>query len=251
MPPLICCFDCKSTKNLRAIHNLSLGKKKFREVVSTAKVQKIWEQFTTGEYSAITLQMLFRLQKYKKFESNSQRLWLTYYAFRMNAKTFKDARSAVEAWKSQYQIDDATGDSYLPAENFGNFALLLAAMYKGQSQSVIQGTFNKLYDLIQDTLEADLFESPDNTPRTLAQAIKEVLNIDYNGQQRSNVLVGDTAISQRWQQWSTGDAAKGERTEDGERTVQDALTYIVEEYELNKKIEEIKARELIYRRQKK
>ena len=42
-------------------------------------------------------QMLFRLQKYKKFESNSQRLWLTYYAFRMNAKTFKDARSAVEA----------------------------------------------------------------------------------------------------------------------------------------------------------
>ena len=118
----------------------------------------------------------------------------------MNAKTFKDARSAVEAWRSQYQIDDATGDSYLPAENFTNFTLLLAAMYKGQSQSVIQGTFNKLYDLIQDTQEADLFESPDNTPRTLAQAIKEVLNIDYNGQQRSNVLVGDTAISQRWQQ---------------------------------------------------
>ena len=168
------CFDCKSTKNLRAIHN------------------KLWVVYQEDA--------LFRLQKYKKFESNSQRLWLTYYAFRMNAKTFKDARSAVEAWKSQYQIDDATGESYLPAENFGNFALLLAAMYKGQSQSVIQGTFNKLYDLIQDTQEADLFESPDNTPRTLAQAIKEVLNIDYNGQQRSNVLVGDTAISQRWQQ---------------------------------------------------
>ena len=95
-------------------------------------------------------------------------------------------------------------------------------MYKGQSQSVIQGTFNKLYDLIQDTQEADLFESPDNTPRTLAQAIKEVLNIDYNGQQRSNVLVGDTAISQRWQQWSTGDAATGERTKDWKRTADSA-----------------------------
>ena len=118
----------------------------------------------------------------------------------MNAKTFKDERSAVEAWKSQYQIDDATGDSYLPAENFGNFALLLAAMYKGQSQSVIQGTFNKLYDLIQDTQEANYFETPDNTPLTLAQTIKEVLNIDYYGQQRSNVLVVDTATSQRWQQ---------------------------------------------------
>src|SRR5574344_422237 len=140
----------------------------------------------------------------------------------MNAKTFKDERSAVEAWKSQYQIDDATGESYLPAENFGNFALLLAAMYMGQSQSVIQGTFNKLYDLIQDTQEANYFETPDNTPRTLAQTIKEVLNIDYYGQQRSNVLVGDTATSQRWQQGSTGDAATGERTKDGKRTADSA-----------------------------
>ena len=41
-------------------------------VVSTAKVQKIWEQFTTGEKSIVLLCVLFRLQKYKKFESNSQ-----------------------------------------------------------------------------------------------------------------------------------------------------------------------------------
>ena len=40
------CFDCKSTKNLRAIHNI--GTKNCR------------------------LHTLFRLQKYKKFESNSQ-----------------------------------------------------------------------------------------------------------------------------------------------------------------------------------
>lgn len=102
--------------------------------------------------------------------------------------------------EAQRLLDEANGESYLPAENFSNFTLLLAAMYKGQSQSVIQGTFNKLYDLIQDTQEANYFETPDNTPRTLAQTIKEVLNIDYYGQQRSNVLVGDTAISQRWQQ---------------------------------------------------
>ena len=140
----------------------------------------------------------------------------------MNAKTYKDVRLAVEGWKKQYQIDDATGQSYLPAENFSNFALLLAAMYKGQSQSVIQGTFNKLYDLIQGTQEANLFETPDNTPRTLAQAIKEVLNIDYNGQQRSNVLVGDTATSQRGQQGSTGNAATGERTKNGNRTTDSA-----------------------------
>lgn len=140
----------------------------------------------------------------------------------MNAKTYKDVRLAVEGWKKQYQIDDATGESYLPAENFSNFALLLAAMYKGEKQTLIQGTFNKLYDLIQGTQEADLFETPDNTPRTLSQAIKEVLNIDYNGQQRSNVLVGDTSTSQRGEQGSTRDAATRERTKDGERTADSA-----------------------------
>ena len=140
----------------------------------------------------------------------------------VNAKTFKDARLAVEGWKIQYQIDDATGESYLPAENFTNFALLLATMYKGENQNIIQGTFNKLYDLIQGTQEENLFEQPDNTPRTLAQAIYETLNITYNGQQRSNVLVGDSSASQRGQQGSTGNAATGERIENGERTADSA-----------------------------
>ena len=36
-----CCFDCKSTKNLRAIHNSPDGAKYVFFVVSTAKVQKI------------------------------------------------------------------------------------------------------------------------------------------------------------------------------------------------------------------
>ena len=36
-----CCFDCKSTKNLRAIHNENLYSVAFIDVVSTAKVQKI------------------------------------------------------------------------------------------------------------------------------------------------------------------------------------------------------------------
>ena len=92
------CFDCKSTKNLRAIHNtldfalwrnllFRLQKyKKFESnsqrilaasfissVVSTAKVQKIWEQFTTSILKKGYAAKLFRLQKYKKFESNSQR----------------------------------------------------------------------------------------------------------------------------------------------------------------------------------
>ena len=91
------------------------------------------------------------------------------------AKNFKEARIAVENWKRQYQMDDVTGESYLPADNFSNFVLHLAAMYKGESQSFIQNTFGKIYDLIQGTQEETLFEQPDNTPRTLVQAIKDCL----------------------------------------------------------------------------
>ena len=137
------------------------------------------------------------------------------------AKNFKEARIAVENWKRQYQMDDVTGESYLLADNFSNFVLHLAAMYKGESQSFIQNTFGKIYDLIQGTQEETLFEQPDNTPRTLVQAIKEALNLDYNGQQRSNVLVGDTATSQRGQQGSNGDLAPRERVEDGNGTIDD------------------------------
>ena len=43
---MLSCFDCKSTKNLRAIHNVPCCR-------------------------CVNL-LLFRLQKYKKFESNSQ-----------------------------------------------------------------------------------------------------------------------------------------------------------------------------------
>ena len=95
------CFDCKSTKNLRAIHNINAATLKNAPVVSTAKVQKIWEQFTTlddllanpnpvvstakvqkiwEQFTTVRLTQrqhgtLFRLQKYKKFESNSQPNW--------------------------------------------------------------------------------------------------------------------------------------------------------------------------------
>lgn len=144
---------------------------------------------------------------------------MAYYALShdsmfMNAKNHKDARIAVEAWRRQLAFDDVTGESYLPAEKYSNFALLLATMYKGDNQSLIQGTFNKMYDLIQGTQEETLFEQPDNTPRSLAQAIKETLNIEYNGQQGSNVLAGDNPASQEGRTGSNGDATSRGRSED-------------------------------------
>lgn len=135
------------------------------------------------------------------------------------AKNFKEARIAVESWKRQYQIDDATGESYLPADNFSNFALLLAAMYKGESQRVIQDSFNRTFDLIQGTQQADLFNEPDNTPRTLVQAIKEVFKIDYNGRQRKSInAISDMVGNGNSERGQGGDgiASPGGRVQNGE-----------------------------------
>ena len=134
------------------------------------------------------------------------------------AKNFKEADKAADAWQKQYQMDDITGESYLPSEKFTNFALHLAKMYKGEKQSNIQSTFEELYDLIQGAKEDNLFEQADKTPRTLVQAIKEVLNIDYNGQRRSIILDSDIAPSQQGQHGRTGNVASEKRTESGERT---------------------------------
>ncbi len=146
-----------------------------------------------------------------------------------NAKNYKEARIAAESWKRQLAFDDVTGESYLPAEKYSNFALLLATMYKGQTQVFIQNTLKNIFDLVQGTKEATLFEEPDNTPRTLVEAVNETMNglsdelllngnFIYNGQRRNNVLVGDSAAGQEGRQGSDGGAPAGGRGEDGTRT---------------------------------
>lgn len=138
------------------------------------------------------------------------------------ATNYKDARSAIEAWKRQFAIDDVTGDSFLPAEKFSNFALLLAASYKGCPQSLIQNIFTRIYDIIQGSRQPNLFETLDNTPKSLQEAInttiKDLLpqehNFNYNGTTRSNLLAGNSATSQQPRQGSDGTSATGERAED-------------------------------------
>ena len=147
-----------------------------------------------------------------------------------NAKNYKEARIAAEAWKRQLALDDVTGESYLPSERYSNFAILLATMYKGQTQMFIQNTFRNIYDLVQGTQEETLFETPDNTPRTLVAAINEAINsvrsellineqFTYNnGQRRSNVLAGSSTTGQQGGQGSPGSLETGERVENGDAT---------------------------------
>ena len=146
-----------------------------------------------------------------------------------NSKNYKEARKAAEAWKRQLSFDDVTGESYLPSERYSNFALLLATMYKGQTQVFIQNTLKNIFDLVQGTKEATLFEEPNNTPRTLVEAVNETMNglsdelllngkFEYNGQRRNNVLVGGSAASQPRGQGSDGSSQTGGRAEDGTGT---------------------------------
>lgn len=131
---------------------------------------------------------------------------LSHFAPFAKAKGMEELQNAIIMWQRQYQIDETTGESHLPSEKYSNFALQLAAMYKGQTQRLIQSTLSRMLDLIQGKQEQDLFSdsTSDNTPRTLAEAIREVLNIEYNGRKGSNVLGSDDAASPARRQGSPG-----------------------------------------------
>lgn len=134
-----------------------------------------------------------------------------------SATNFKDVRVAIEDWKRSYQFDDATGEAVLPDGKFSDFALHLVAMYKGETQGFIQQTFNQLFDLVQGSQAVDLFnkDSIDNTPRSLADAINEALNINNDGQQDSNVLGGNHPAGQEGQQAGSEAAETGGSGEGG------------------------------------
>ena len=67
------CFRCKFTQILKAIHNSTDGILSAKKVVSDANLHKFWKQFTTGDVILKNTTMLFPMQIYTNFESNSQR----------------------------------------------------------------------------------------------------------------------------------------------------------------------------------
>ncbi len=127
------------------------------------------------------------------------------------AKNMEQALRAVEAFKQTIALDDRF-EQYVPADNFSNFALHLAAMYKAgdMSQTTIASYFNQMYDLAQGKKAATLFEEADTTEYPLAEVIKKVLNIDYqpakNG--NNNVANGGADVALR-NQASPGEEPRG------------------------------------------
>ena len=132
-----------------------------------------------------------------------------------NAKNFEEARKATMAWLQQMQFDFSTGQSVSREGKYTNFALTLAAMYKVQTQTAIQQTFNEMFDLLQGRQQPDLLfnPNPNNTPRTLAEAIREVLNIEYDGTNGSHALGGNNETRTTGRQGSARDDSAGEQPE--------------------------------------
>lgn len=98
-----------------------------------------------------------------------------------------DAMLAMSAWENQYIPDEVDpSKSILPVENFSNFALTLAAYFRGMSQKSLQQLFANLYDTIQGKKTDDLFGEADKSTHTLSEAIAEVLGIEYKPVTKTN-----------------------------------------------------------------
>lgn len=136
------------------------------------------------------------------------------------AKKMEEVLRVVEGFKRSIQLDDRF-EQYMPADNFSNFALHLAAMYKAidMSQSTLASYFNQMYDLAQGKKAATLFEEADTTEYPLADVIKHVLNIDYkpakNG--NNNVANGGADVALRNQDGQGGELRGNEPPASGEQ----------------------------------
>ena len=73
------CFRCKFTQILKAIHNHIWHMKMIILVVSDANLHKFWKQFTTVMSITLSVIVLFPMQIYTNFESNSQPANATYF----------------------------------------------------------------------------------------------------------------------------------------------------------------------------
>ncbi len=137
-----------------------------------------------------------------------------------NAKKMEEVLKAVEAFKQTIALDDRF-EHYMPADNFSNFALHLAAMYKAtdMSQATIASYFNQMYDLAQGKKAATLFEEADTTEYPLADVIQQVLNIDYQPAKNGNndVANGGADVALRNQDGQGGQLRGNEPPASGEQ----------------------------------
>ena len=152
---------------------------------------------------------------------------ITAYNLLMSDPTFADAKKmegvlrAIDAFKHTISLDDRF-EQHMPADNFSNFALHLAAMYKAtdMSQATIASYFNQMYDLAQGKKAATLFDEADTTEYPLAEVINQVLNFEYQPAKNGNndVANGGADVALRNQVGQGGELRGNEPPASGEQT---------------------------------
>lgn len=137
------------------------------------------------------------------------------------AKKMEGALRAIDAFKHTISLDDRF-EQHMPADNFSNFALHLAAMYKAtdMSQATIASYFNQMYDLAQGKKAATLFDEADTTEYPLAEVINQVLNFEYQPAKNGNndVANGGADVALRNQVGQGGELRGNEPPASGEQT---------------------------------
>lgn len=152
---------------------------------------------------------------------------ITAYNLLMSDPTFAEAKKmegalrAIDAFKHTISLDDRF-EQHMPADNFSNFALYLAAMYKAtdMSQATIASYFNQMYDLAQGKKAATLFDEADTTEYPLAEVINQVLNFEYQPAKNGNndVANGGADVALRNQVGQGGELRGNEPPASGEQT---------------------------------
>ena len=143
-----------------------------------------------------------------------------YAILQSNSKDFSKAKNtetalrAIDDWLSQQVFDDVSGEIYIPNDrlHFSNFALHLAGVYRGATQSYTSSVFNALYDDIQG-LTSDMFDEESGKKHTLTEAIKRQLNIDYNGKTTSSDVAHASQNGSQRERGSSSDYKERNGTE--------------------------------------
>ena len=143
------------------------------------------------------------------------------------SKSKENTRLLVGNWMQQLIFNTATGQPERVTEKYSNFAIELATRYFTDKQTELQDMFNDLFDQIQGTSD-NLFDPEGSVPKSLGEAIKKVLGIDYKPlnkksdvnrkrQTGSNGVDRNDKKSEGGQSGSAGDTEGGEQGPQGAR----------------------------------
>ena len=166
----------------------------------------IYRDLNSPESERIIMEVQDSIRAYAILQSNSKDF--------SKAKNTETALRAIDDWLSQQVFDDVSGEIYIPNDrlHFSNFALHLAGVYRGATQSYTSSVFNALYDDIQG-LTSDMFDEESGKKHTLTEAIKRQLNIDYNGKTTSSDVAHASQNGSQRERGSSSDYKERNGTE--------------------------------------